>query len=658
MQWALFCASPVIWLPEVLNLRALPVTSSPRLPVTPAGFWGIVVVAFTLGVLAGAAMVWQPSRGHWSKVKSLKSFVKGQRTVDLEQVAVAPSVGAGGEERLRLAIEAANDGIWDWDIKGGTVFGSDRAYQLLGMEPGAYEWNYKSISRLIHPQDRKHFTGSLRQHLRTGELFQVELRLHKADGNYRWFMVKGKAIRDATGKPTRIVGLLISVNYRKWTEEAEIRIGSVIEDTLWPNIEKLHPNRLLQNVLDTLPVGVWVADGTSRIIQANPAAKEIWCQTNSSFTPDLAKYKAWRAETGEAISPDEWTIAVAAARRETSPREILEIQCFNADCAAGSVHKTIICWAVPLSNAQGEVVGAIAVFWDMTESRQVEAALRRSEQELREERNFISTILDRVGALSNANATPVGGQDSTAQIQASLERERETSQLQRRFFSMVCHEFRTPLSTILMSAQILQNSNSQMRNPKAVRNLLRIEISVLRAIRLLDDIMTINQGETGRLQCQPRPINLGDFCRQVVEEIEMLGDGETKIDWAVKAENLPRPPIVFLDEKLLRSILCNLLSNALKYSPSGAKVEMLALVEPFQVVLRVRDTGMGIAPTDLSRLFEPFYRAEDALTRPGSGLGLTVVKKCVDLHRGTITVESQLGEGTTFTVTLPHLPSR
>ncbi|HIK11399.1 MAG TPA: PAS domain S-box protein [Oscillatoriaceae cyanobacterium M33_DOE_052] len=799
-------------------------------------------MAVTLGLLAGVAMVWRRHPpGIWVKSRLVGAGFKppptSEKACDERSQREQGTSDNINEERSRLAIEAANDGIWDWDIKGGTFFGSDRAHQLLGIKPGAYEWNYKNISRLIHPKDRKHFVCSLRQHLRTGELFRVELRLQMADGSYGWFMVKGKAIWDAAGKPTRMVGPLISINYRKSIEEierqtrenleknvtastteltrinqflkAEIRIRSVIEDALWQNIEKLHLNGLLlQNILDTLPVGVWVVDGMCRIVQANPAAKEIWGQTRAEFTPDLAQYKAWRrgeelfAPIGKPIAPDEWTIARAVARGESSSGEILEIQCFNHDAnttlegvgtgeenspqaTPDGLRKTIVCWAVPLCNAQGEAIGAIAVFRDITELRQVEAALRRSEQELRKERNFISTILDSVGALvlvldtqgriesanraclellglkedgDNSqevervslwqpeyvdspphirdshksgfdyplNQTPllegryfwdisvgdgaevraiwgqltsemvplqlenywlgadgeqhliswfltllpdangqiqhiiaagmdISDRERTAQIQASLERERELSQLQRRFFSMVSHEFRTPLSTILMSTQILQNSSSQWLNPKAIRNLLRIETSVLRALRLLDDIMTINQAETGRLKCQPHPIDLWDFCRQVVEEMEMLGDGATKIDWAVKAENVPQPVMVFLDEKLLRSILCNLLSNGLKYSPAGAKVEMLALVEPFQVVLRITDTGMGIAPADLSRLFEAFYRTEEALKLPGSGLGLTVVKKCVDLHRGTITVESQLGLGSIFTVTLPQM---
>jgi PAS domain S-box-containing protein len=237
------------------------------------------------------------------------------------------------------------------------------------------------------------------------------------------------------------------------------------------------------------------------------------------------------------------------------------------------------------------------------------------------------------------------------EIRLALEQEKELGVLKTRFFSMASHEFRTPLSTALAAAQLLENCQDDWNNPdKRLRNLHRIQDSVKNMVQLLDDILTINRAETGKLEFNPKPLELESFCRQFIEEIRLSSGTENTVLFTCKGKPAVPPS---LDEKLVRSILANLLSNAIKYSPQGGEVRVDLSFEPNHVRLRVQDQGIGILTEDQKQLFEPFHRGKNVRTIPGTGLGLIVMKKCVDLHQGTIHISSQVGQGTTCTVTLP-----
>ncbi len=236
------------------------------------------------------------------------------------------------------------------------------------------------------------------------------------------------------------------------------------------------------------------------------------------------------------------------------------------------------------------------------------------------------------------------------EIRLALEREKELSALKTRFFSMASHEFRTPLSTALAAAQVLENSPNEWDNTeKRLRNLYRIQDSVKHMVQLLDDILTINRAETGNLAFHPKPLNLEQYCHHFIEEMQLSAGSQHLLSFT--CQGIPRP--IDLDEKLMRSILSNLLSNAVKYSPNGGQVTLTLSFQVDRVQIRVQDQGIGILPADHKRLFEPFHRGKNIRTIPGTGLGLVVVKKCVELHQGKIQIHSQVGVGTTCTVSFP-----
>ncbi|TVQ56800.1 MAG: PAS domain S-box protein [Spirulina sp. DLM2.Bin59] len=242
------------------------------------------------------------------------------------------------------------------------------------------------------------------------------------------------------------------------------------------------------------------------------------------------------------------------------------------------------------------------------------------------------------------------------ELHTALEHEKELGILKARFFSMASHEFRTPLSTALAAAQILQNSPQTWQDAeKRSRNLGRIQDAVKNMVQLLDDILTINRAEAGRLEFNPQWLDLEQFCRNFIDEI-FLGDASNHI-LEFRCEGLWR--IVYFDQKTLRSVLGNVLSNAIKYSPKNTKITFLLRFDPCSSTIQVSDQGIGILVPDQQQLFEPFHRGRNVRNIPGTGLGLVVVKKCVDLHEGNLTVFSDVNKGTTVTIVLPHLnPAR
>jgi PAS domain S-box-containing protein len=246
--------------------------------------------------------------------------------------------------------------------------------------------------------------------------------------------------------------------------------------------------------------------------------------------------------------------------------------------------------------------------------------------------------------------------DATARKQAeedmrrALDKERELSELKSRFVALTSHEFKTPLATILSSVELLEDFGERM--PPAQRREMTqlVKAAVQRMTGMLDQVLLIGRAESQGLEFQPQPLDARAFCEQLIEEAR--GAGGPPITFLRRGQAGRR----LLDEKLLRHALGNLLSNALKFSRGGkVTLELEALERALQ--FRVRDQGIGIPEEDRARLFATFHRGANAGLVEGTGLGLAIVKQCVERHGGTVAVESALGAGTTFTVTIPAAPA-
>jgi signal transduction histidine kinase len=243
-----------------------------------------------------------------------------------------------------------------------------------------------------------------------------------------------------------------------------------------------------------------------------------------------------------------------------------------------------------------------------------------------------------------------------ANILAALHQEQELSELRNSFLSLVSHEFRTPLTTIRSSAELLDRYKNRLSDEKKQTHHQRIQSAVDRMTQLLDEVLLIGQAEAGKLKFEPQPIDLVPWCRDLVEGMQIVVENAhlKKIhQHAIAFTSSGDCTDALIDEKLLGHILTNLLSNAIKYSPEGGTAQFDLVCTAREAIFRITDNGIGIPAEYLPQLFESFQRASNVGTIQGTGLGLAIVKKAVDLHGGTIAVESQVGVGTTFTVRLP-----
>jgi PAS domain S-box-containing protein len=234
-------------------------------------------------------------------------------------------------------------------------------------------------------------------------------------------------------------------------------------------------------------------------------------------------------------------------------------------------------------------------------------------------------------------------------IRQALDRQRELNVLRSRFVAMTSHEFRTPLASILSSAELLRYYSHRVSAEERVELLQSIESGVHRMTLMLDRILLIGKAEAEMLEFKPQPLDLKGLCEELIRDAGTQHPGAHSpifLDWQIN--DLPSG----YDEKLCRHIFSNLLSNALKYSPSGEKIDMRVSIEQGKTVLVIQDRGIGIPADELHHLFDAFHRASNVGAIAGTGLGLSIVKKSVELHGGTITVNSTVNQGTCFTVVL------
>jgi PAS domain S-box-containing protein len=233
------------------------------------------------------------------------------------------------------------------------------------------------------------------------------------------------------------------------------------------------------------------------------------------------------------------------------------------------------------------------------------------------------------------------------EINYALMKEKELSEMKSKFISMVSHEYRTPLTAILSSAELLELFGVDMTNDERMEHLRGIKKTVQYMTSMLNEVLLINRVESKRMDYTPTSFELIAFCKELLQRLGFDKEFEIKMNSDFTSRK------VCMDEKLLGHILNNLLSNAVKYSPDGATVWLNITGNNGLVSFEIIDKGPGIPEEEQNRLFEPFFRANNVLNISGSGLGLSIVKYCTDLHKGSISFESKTGEGTRFFVSLP-----
>jgi PAS domain S-box-containing protein len=276
----------------------------------------------------------------------------------------------------------------------------------------------------------------------------------------------------------------------------------------------------------------------------------------------------------------------------------------------------------------GSVTGTSGTLKDVTKRRQAEA-LEREKVRLETE------IIER--------------QRSEKTIRNALTREKELSELKSRVITTISHEFRTPLTTILSSTDLLEIYNRKGEKEKIPVHIFRIQAAAEQMANLVSNVLTISEVETEKIQFNPSLINLRQFCQQLVEELQLIASNKPTLNFVVQGSCAE----ACMDGYLLRQILSNILANAIKFTPQGGNVQFDLVFNPDEAIFYIRDEGIGIPLHEQARVWNAFERGSNVGTISGTGMGLTIAKKSVDLHNGRISLDSEVGVGTTFTIALP-----
>jgi PAS domain S-box-containing protein len=370
--------------------------------------------------------------------------------------------------------------------------------------------------------------------------------------------------------------------------------------------------QLLEQVLDTLPVGVWVLEKDGRIMFGNPAGRAIWGGARYTGIEGFGEYRGWWADTGEAIAPEDWAAARAILKGETSLNEVVHIETFDG------AQKTILNSAVPLRNLDGAIVGAILVNQDISDQRAAQEALRRSEEQLRHAQK-----MEAVGQLA-------GG---------------------------IAHDFNNLLTGILSYADLVLQ---ELRPGEPMRaDLEQIRHAGERAAALTRQLLAFSR----RQVLQPRVLSLNASVSELDSMLRRLLGADVSLETRLD----PVLGYVLADPGQLEQVLVNLVVNARDAMPAGGRVTIATSNVQLQgsdghrgngvrpgayVTLSVSDTGLGMDVPTQARIFEPFFTTKAA--GKGTGLGLSTVYGIVEQSGGHIAVESAPGQGATFTIFLPR----
>ncbi|HMJ11353.1 MAG TPA: DAHL domain-containing protein [Polyangiaceae bacterium] len=263
---------------------------------------------------------------------------------------------------------------------------------------------------------------------------------------------------------------------------------------------------------------------------------------------------------------------------------------------------------------------------------------------------FILRVQRSNAALARASAEL---RSANTALASEREKERELGELKTRFVSMTSHEFRTPLSSILSSSELLEKYGERWDAERRIGHLKQIQASARSMNDMLEEILVIGRAEAGALRATPAPLELERFCNRVIDTVNRASNQSHRIRTRFTGE-----PNVNLDERLLLHVLLNLLENAVKYSPAGSEIQVDVQTAAAETLFAVRDHGIGIPDADIPGLFTSFRRGTNVGQVAGSGLGLAVVHRALTVQGGTIEVKTELGRGSEFLVRLPSNGSR
>ncbi|HEX8316655.1 MAG TPA: PAS domain-containing sensor histidine kinase [Flavisolibacter sp.] len=301
---------------------------------------------------------------------------------------------------------------------------------------------------------------------------------------------------------------------------------------------------------------------------------------------------------------------------------------------------------------------AIAFIVDITHRKEIEQNMLRQQQALETVTTDLRKLNIELEAKVEERTTVLKEaldrlEHSQAELSEALDKERQLNEIKGRFVSMASHEFRTPLSTVLSSASLLSKYTGVDEQDKRLRHIDKIKGAVKHLNDLLEDFLSLGKLEEGKIGVSLQPFNLDEVLQDTVDEMKALAKEAQSITCRSNTADT-----IVSDKKLVKYILINLLSNAIKFSGEEALIVVSKEVKAGTASITVQDEGIGISPEDQEHLFSSFFRGRNALNIQGTGLGLHIVKRYVDLLHGSISVQSEPGKGTAITFIIPALQQK
>lgn len=497
----------------------------------------------------------------------------------------------------RRILETAQEGVWLTSSTGKTIYANQAMADLLGYT--VEEMLQVPLCTFVDQEGQVAIPRRLAER-QQGQSEQYDIRLRRKDGSLVWVLINSTPLVEESGQIMSQVAMVADITERKQTEQklqslyaAINQHAAELESRVIARTTQLQAAKeRVEAILNNSSDAILLLNRNLAIQQANRAFDQLFaCQPADYLEQLLTAF----------VQPEDVRLLpkLVDAHLTDDPGQFIEIR-------ARRHHGTLFHAEISIRTIHGAEL--VCTIRDITERKKVEEAL-----------------------------------------QQALAKERELNELKSRFVSMASHEFRTPLAAILTLTETLSSYRTRMTDEQIDQRLVRIREQIGYLTEIMNDVLHLAQLQARRAEFNPALLDLDVLCRNVIDEFQSRP--HTAHHFVYTCD--PAIHEVRLDRKLMRQIISNLLSNAVKYSARDSLILIdLAYRAPY-IVLKISDQGIGIPAKDIPHLFDPFHRAENVGTISGTGLGLTITKESVELHNGTITVESQEKVGTTFTIRLP-----
>ncbi len=511
------------------------------------------------------------------------------------------------ELRLQLAINSGQLGVWDWDVTNNNMLWNDRMYELYDIKNHSIFNTVEIWSNALHPDDKQRVLDECNDALNGKKEFNTSFRIVKSSGKILFIKAETKAIKDDKGKVVRMVGINSDItehiNFERLLSEKNAvlfdskqkleNVNQILEQKVKERTYELNNSqRLYKLIARNFPNGV-----------INVFDKNL----NYVFVEGMEMFN--KGVEGEILIGTSFLKRVNPLIRKELQDNLMNVfNGHNISFESKIEGKTYMINAVGLHDVDDKISQILMVTQNITK-------LKKAEN----------------------------------QTKQALEKERQLNELKTRFVSIASHEFRTPLTTIMNSVNLLsKHIGNDEATEKQHKHIVRVKKSVHTLTNILNDFLSLDKLDGDNIEVQMSDFNLTQFFHEIIDSLEVITKKGQKIIFNFSGEGN-----VTADKQALTNIFNNLLSNAIKYSGENTKIELIVNVDDEILSTSIKDEGIGILKEDKNKIFERFFRTKDALNIQGTGLGLNIVKKYIEISNGIIDFESRYRRGTIFYVKLP-----